>query len=57
MTRSKGADEDTQLMAKEALYSMLRMSSRLGSKSELLDSHDETHVCESINLENAVERA
>jgi Ca-activated chloride channel family protein len=42
------ADEDTVLMAKEVRYSMMRMSSRLASKSEMAYSDDETHVSESV---------
>lgn len=42
------ADEDTVLMAKEVRYSMMRMSSRLASKSEMAYADDETHVSESI---------
>jgi hypothetical protein len=42
------ADEDTVLMAKEVRYSMMRMSSRLASKSEMAYADDETHVSESV---------
>ena len=35
-------------MAKEVRYSMMRMSSRLASKSEMAYSEDETHVSESV---------
>ena len=42
------ADEDTMLMAKEVRYSMMRMSSRLASKSEMAYSDDETHLSESV---------
>ena len=42
------ADEDTELMAKEVRYSMMRMSSRLASKSEMAYEDDETHLSESV---------
>lgn len=42
------ADEDTVLMAKEVRYSMMRMSSRLASKSEMAYEDDETHLSESV---------
>ena len=41
-------DEDTVLMAKEVRYSMMRMSSRLASKSEMAYADDETHLSESV---------
>lgn len=42
------ADEDTVLMAKDVRYSMMRMSSRLASKSEMAYADDETHLSESV---------
>ena len=42
------ADEDAILMAKEAHYSMMRMSSRLVSRDEMRYSADETQVSEAL---------
>ena len=42
------ADEDTLLMAKEARYAMMRMSSRLVSKDEERYSADETELSEML---------
>jgi Ca-activated chloride channel family protein len=42
------ADQDSALMAKEARYSMMRMSSRLVSKNEMAYDLDETHLSESV---------
>jgi Ca-activated chloride channel family protein len=42
------ADEDSEMMAKEVRYSMMRMSRRLVSKEEMAYEGDETHVSESI---------
>ena len=40
------ADQDSEMMAKEVKYSMMRMSSRLVSKEEMAYKGDETHVSE-----------
>jgi Ca-activated chloride channel homolog len=42
------ADQDSEMMAKEVRYSMMRMSRRLVSKEEMAYDGDETHVSESI---------
>jgi hypothetical protein len=42
------ADEDSEMMAKEVRYSMMRMSRRLVSKEEMAYAGDETHVSESV---------
>ena len=42
------ADEDSEMMAKEVRYSMMRMSRRLVSKEEMAYEGDETHVSESV---------
>jgi Ca-activated chloride channel family protein len=42
------ADEDSEMMAKEVRYSMMRMSRRLVSKEEMAYDGDETHISESI---------
>lgn len=42
------ADEDSEMMAKEVRYSMMRMSRRLVSKDEMAYAGDETHVSESV---------
>jgi Ca-activated chloride channel family protein len=42
------ADEDSEMMAKEVRYSMMRMSRRLVSKEEMAYDGDETHVSESV---------
>lgn len=42
------ADQDSEMMAKEVQYSMMRMSRRLVSKEEMAYDGDETHVSESI---------
>ncbi len=42
------ADQDSEMMSKEARYSMMRMSRRLISKEEMAYDSDETHVSESV---------
>ena len=42
------ADQDSEMMAKEVQYSMMRMSRRLVSKEEMAYDGDETHVSESV---------
>jgi Ca-activated chloride channel family protein len=42
------ADQDSEMMAKEVRYSMMRMSRRLVSKEETAYQGDETHVSESV---------
>jgi Ca-activated chloride channel family protein len=42
------ADEDSEMMAKEVRYSMMRMSLRLVSKEEMANEGDETHIIESV---------
>jgi Ca-activated chloride channel family protein len=42
------ADEDSEMMAKEVRYSMMRMSRRLVSKEEMAYAGDETDISESI---------
>ena len=42
------ADEDSEMMAKEVRYSMMRMSRRLVSKEEMAYAGDETNISESI---------
>lgn len=42
------ADQDSEMMAKEVRYSMMRMSRRLVSKDEMAYAGDETHVSESV---------
>jgi Ca-activated chloride channel family protein len=42
------ADQDSEMMAKEVRYSMMRMSRRLVSKEEMAYAGDETHVSESV---------
>jgi Ca-activated chloride channel family protein len=42
------ADEDSEIMAKEVRYSMMRMSRRLVSKEEMAYAGDETDISESI---------
>ena len=42
------ADQDSEMMAKEVRYSMMRMSRRLVSKEEMVYEGDETHVSESV---------
>lgn len=44
----KLADEDSEMMAKEVSYSMMRMSRRLVSKEEMAYVGDETHISESV---------
>ena len=42
------ADQDSEMMAKEVRYSMMRMSRRLASKEEMAFESDETHISESV---------
>lgn len=42
------ADQDSEMMAKEVRYSMVRMSRRLVSKEEMAYAGDETHISESV---------
>lgn len=42
------ADQDSEMMAKEVRYSMMRMSRRLVSKEEMAYAGDETHISESV---------
>jgi Ca-activated chloride channel homolog len=42
------ADEDSEMMAKEVRYSMVRMSRRLVSKEEMAYAGDETDISESV---------
>jgi len=42
------ADEDSEMMAKEVRYSMMRMSRRLVSKEEMAYAGDETDVSDSV---------
>lgn len=42
------ADEDSEMMAKEVRYSMMRMSRRLVSKEEMAYAGDETEISESV---------
>ncbi|WP_089961549.1 VWA domain-containing protein [Limnohabitans sp. 2KL-3] len=42
------ADQDSEMMAKEVRYSMMRMSRRLACKEEMAFESDETHISESV---------
>jgi hypothetical protein len=42
------ADEDSEMMAKEVRYSMMRMSRRLVSKEEMAYAGDETDISDSV---------
>ena len=42
------ADQDSEMMAKEVRYSMMRMSRRLVSKAEMAYEGDETHASMSV---------